>query len=589
MKFIIILVAMAAAGGGALHSWQSRTQFVQAALLSEAFSVVAEAKLSVGEYHVQHGVMPHDNAETGLPPPRSFYGSSVKRVTVRRGGALTVDFEEESGRRAMTFMPNVSPVSGLTGWQCTSDSIERRVLARLKPDCAYRPSTPERRLMHAISNRDLARVDALLEEGASPEAIVNGNTPLILASTIGEPGIVEALLSKGALVDTASPDIEGQTPLMVAIEHDHADIVALLLVQGASAYRKDGSGMSVIDHAVATDRRLAGTRYRRMLSARGLVDVEGSGMTFDIVSDGIGDPVPGDRELAVLYRKQRSAAANCRVKRLIYLLDEEVDIDVPDMKEAEPWGREAVRHACRRVLERQLPEKGRYVLARDGRLRDAVKRCDANEVDTVLDANVAIDVQFPHEGVSPFESALSSGCDAVTRLMIDQQKLKGRLAEDVLLYAIRRSPQSTLVHIIGTLIAAEAAIDTRDEDGRTALSEAIALEQPVVAKYLVDAGADVNAMTANASYPLIEATKKGYGHLMVQLIRRGADVNGVDALGRTALIAAVASGRQHLVDELVRAGADIHQRDRNGIDALLLAETRNMRQIRSSLLATAEN
>lgn len=586
MKLILILAGLAFAG--ALYSWQSRANYVQAALLSEAFSVVSQAKLAVDDYYTLHGVMPHDNAETGLPPARSFYGSSVKRVSVRRGGVLIVDFDHQIGRRAMTFTPTVSRVSGLIGWQCTSDSIQRSILARMVPVCAYRTSTPERQLMHAIANQDVSGVRTLLEEGAGPDTIVDGNLPLILASTIGDAGIVKALLEKGALVDAASPDDEAQTPLMVAIIRDRVGVVDLLLDHGASAFRKDGSGKSVLDHAVATDRRLTDARYRGILSARGVAVASDSGLA-DASSGSAEQHGSSDRQLSVLYGRLRRAATNCRVERLMFLLDDDIDLDVPEMDDARQWGRDAVRHACRLVIERQLPDKSRYVEARDGRLRVAVARCDVDEVDTLLHDNPAIDVQRQHEDSSPFLNALSGGCDAVTRLMIDKRKLAGRLSENVLLHAIRRAPQSTLVPIVGTLIAADAAIDTRDESGRTALSEAIALEQPVVAKYLVDAGADVNARTSNASFPLVEATKKGYGHLMIELIRRGADVNGSDVLGRTALIAAVASGRQHLVDELVRAGADIHQRDRNGIDALLLAETRNMRQIRSLLLASVDD
>ena len=591
MRFLIILLAMAAAGGGALHSWHSRTLYVRAALLSEGFSLSAPAKLRVADHYVRHGVMPHDNGDAGLPPPKSLYGTSVRRVAINRGGVLIVDFDEEIGRESMTFTPSVSTVSGLLDWRCTSDSIEPGVLERLRPACDYLPATRESRLMHAIANRDVARVGELLAEGALPDAVVNGNTPLMLAAKVGDTRVVRALLAAGAHVDNAALNFERRTPLMVAITSDNADVVGLLLGRGASVTRKDHRDRNALDHAVATDRRLGGERYTLLVSARFNPRFAGAGGDAAPVTAADAARAAAERETALvaLHDELRGAARACHVQRLASLLREEGDLASPELVAGEPLATRTRKPACRDELAAHLPTKASYREARAARLRAAIGACDTRRVDAMLAADADLGVLAGSGGRPvPFEQAIVSGCTDIASLMIRARDLEGRLDDDVLLHAIRRAPQDALVSLVGVLIAANADVDARDADGRTPLAEAISLEQPVVAKYLVDAGADVDAPTAGGSRPIVEASKKGYEHLVTQLIRGGADIESRDAYGRTALLAAVAGGHQRLVDSLVRSGADVRRRDENGIDAVLLAESRNLRGIRTLLVASGE-
>jgi len=591
LKFPIILLAMAAAaGGGALHSWHSRTLYVRAALLSEGFSLSAPAKLRVADHYVRHGVMPHDNADAGLAPPNSLYGTSVRRVAINRGGVLVVDFDEEIGRESMTFTPSVSTVSGLLDWRCTSDSIEPAVLERMRPGCDHLPATSESRLMNAIANSDAARVGELLAAGALPDAVVNGDTPLMLAAEVGDTSVVEALLGAGAHVDDAAPNSERRTPLMVAITSDNPDVVGLLLGRGASVERKDHRDLTALDHAVATDRRLGGERYTPLVSAR--FDPRfagvGSGEAAPSAADATRAAAEREARLIELHDELRGAARDCHVQRLASLLREEGDLGTPELVDGEPLATRTRRPACREQLAAHLPSKASYRRARAARLRGAVSICDRRQVDAMLRADDDLDVVDGVDGrPAPFEQAIVSGCTDIASLMIRTRRLgENRLDDDILLHAIRRAPQGSLVPLVGVLIAAGADVNAHDADGRTPLAEAISLEQPVIAKYLVDAGADVRAPTASGSRPIVEASKKGYEHLVTQLIRRGADIESRDAHGRTALLAAVAGGHQRLVGSLMRAGADVRRRDENGIDAVLLAESRDLRQIRTLLMAS---
>ena len=244
--------------------------------------------------------------------------------------------------------------------------------------------------------------------------------------------------------------------------------------------------------------------------------------------------------------------------------------------------------ACILALHEYLRSKPSYLLAARARLADRVHRCDVTGVSRMLVENPDLDVTQRHSGRSPVERSVNNGCYAVLRLMERDQKLAGKLQDDIIVNAISQAPQQTLVKLVGNLIAAEANVNGVDRNGKTPLLTAISMEQPVIAKYLVDAGASVNQKTSNGSYPVIEATKKGYEHLVLQLVAAGADLNARDSLGRTALFAAVSRGQQRLVQALIQAGADTRITDENGMSPLVLAENYNLKTIKSTLIASTD-
>lgn len=576
---------MLGTAAGAYHSWYTRGLLVKAAMYSEGFNLSTQVKLRVADHYVRHGIMPSDNSDVDLPPPKSLFGTTVKRVAVNRGGVLIVDFEDRIGSQSMTFTPSVSQVSGLLNWDCTSDSIDRAVLEKLRPPCAYQPATAASKLMYAIANKDLAEVQGLLAAGLVPDTVVNGNTPLMLAAKGGNTKIVQALLDSGAQIDNPALSSERRTPLMVAITSNNPDVVSILLSKGASVTRKDYKSMSAMDHAVITDRRLGGERFVLMVSARFNPQFAGTG---DVATQIVIDDEAEDKRLQGLYLEYLGATQSCHVQRLSSLLFNEGELASPELVDGAPLGIHIRKPECAPLLQNHLRTKPSYQRASRAHLAVRVQMCDVKGVARALKENPDLDVTEDHRGQSPIQRAVSSGCQAVLRLIVREQSLAGKLSEGIIVSAISQAPQQTLVKLIGNLIAADANVNGTDVSGRTPLATAIALEQPVVAKYLIDAGASVNEQTNNGSYPVIEATKKGYEHLVLQMVSRGADLNARDSLGRTALFAAVSRGQQRLVQALIQAGADTRITDGNGINPVVLAESRNLKTIKSLLVASSD-
>jgi ankyrin repeat protein len=97
-------------------------------------------------------------------------------------------------------------------------------------------------------------VELLLEARADPNApLPGGETPLMTAARTGSPGVVQALLARGASVDYKD-DRRGQTALMWAAAEGHAAVVEILLQAGADVRARVPSGFTPLLFAVREGR-----------------------------------------------------------------------------------------------------------------------------------------------------------------------------------------------------------------------------------------------------------------------------------------------------------------------------------------------
>jgi ankyrin repeat protein len=101
-------------------------------------------------------------------------------------------------------------------------------------------------IFQAIKYYIPARVKDLVEAGANVNAKENdGSTPLIIASQSGHLDIVKYLVEKGANVNAA--DVTGVTALMFSSKIGYLDIVKYLVEKGADINAKDKKGKTACD------------------------------------------------------------------------------------------------------------------------------------------------------------------------------------------------------------------------------------------------------------------------------------------------------------------------------------------------------
>ena len=130
----------------------------------------------------------------------------------------------------------------------------------------------------------------------------------------------------------------------------------------------------------------------------------------------------------------------------------------------------------------------------------------------------------------------------------------------------------------------EANVNATDPQGQTPLMLAAAFGSPEAVRVLIAGGANVRA----ASDTGVTALHLGGTNLATAqlLIDAGADVNAVSSLGRTPLIvAASASGNAGVVRLLLARGARVNDADTTGVTALVAASVSDSLEAAELLLA----
>ena len=107
------------------------------------------------------------------------------------------------------------------------------------------------RLLAAADSGDLAMAQQALKAGAVPDCRdMQGLTPLHVAVRGGHQRVVRLLLAAGAIVDCRHSS-SGTTPLHTAARHGRRDCSLLLLDCGANPDLKDWTGKTPLQVAIS--------------------------------------------------------------------------------------------------------------------------------------------------------------------------------------------------------------------------------------------------------------------------------------------------------------------------------------------------
>ena len=140
----------------------------------------------------------------------------------------------------------------------------------------------------------------------------------------------------------------------------------------------------------------------------------------------------------------------------------------------------------------------------------------------------------------------------------DTEKLDQLLASNPKLDIFEASALGKMPRVRNLIEDDESVVHAWSADGFQPLHLASFFGQLATARWLIDHGADVNAVAQNDMrvQPLHSAAANGSVEVCNLLLESGADVNGRQHGGWTPIHAAVAAGNKELEDLLLEHGAD---------------------------------
>jgi ankyrin repeat protein len=134
------------------------------------------------------------------------------------------------------------------------------------------------------------------------------------------------------------------------------------------------------------------------------------------------------------------------------------------------------------------------------------------------------------------------------------------------MFAAALTPETQLIESVKSgdaasvrsLIAKKVDINAPGADSSTALHWAIQKNNLELTNLLIDAGANVHAVTRYKITPLSIAATNGNTAIIERLLKAGVDPNGVSEEGQTALMSASLNGNVDTVKTLIKAGAKVN-------------------------------
>ena len=197
--------------------------------------------------------------------------------------------------------------------------------------------------------------------------------------------------------------------------------------------------------------------------------------------------------------------------------------------------------------------------------------------------NASLRADAATQGVD--DKVISSARDFAAKFFLAAGEAKEKYGDKPLVASSESGDEWTA---IGLLSSGYKDIEEKNQDGKTSLVIAVEKGYSIIAKSLIDSGADLNARGNENKSPLHAACDKGYDVIAKSLIDAGANMHTRDVNGTFPLLTACEKGYEVIVKSLIDAGADVKMQGSWGYVSFYWAVLKDHRYI-MELLHAAES
>ena len=401
----------------------------------------------------------------------------------------------------------------------------------------------------AAGRGDIDVMQLLLDNGADiMSTCLKGRTALHYAAAMGHENAMDLLIRKGADLE-ARDHVFGLTPLAYATREGHQDTMAVkfLADHGADVFAKTDDEWTALHLAAESDHRLITQFLIRAWRGRSLDDQADDGATALAIAADM-----GHKEMVILLLK---AGADLAIpdKKGYTPLHQAVSSDHMDIARilldhgADPTGE--TDDGCMLVHLTENKDDRDFLLKSR---QDWVAQGDNTTSVTRL-------MSAAEQGhVDQLQRLLDNGID------VNSRDENGRRALSI---AAQNGREATLRF----LVERGAGLDEKDMNGESALWWAARYGHEGSLVFLLDKGCLIDSADESGQTPLAAAAQMGHDAIVQILIERGANVDAQTTYGIAALSFAAQEGHYCVVSRLLQHGAQVDLGTEDGENALSLA------------------
>ena len=422
-----------------------------------------------------------------------------------------------------------------------------------------------------------AIVKLLIERGANVHA--DNDAAILSAAKNAAPETVRLLLSKGARVDATDKDSDDDTVLMQAASGASVATVEMLISAGAEINVTNKKGQTALMKAVTLDHRYDPKERLpivELLLKRG-ADINArdtSGMTPLLYS--------------VVQYMSEAGGVIAHVEVVQYLLDRGADVRATDEQGDTTLIKTVKAFRGSTDIIQSLLVKGVPINAQNKTGTTALMIVAGNGTENVvtilLEKGADLNLKDSEDSTA-LDYAVRNGQIKIARTLFSKSassksdykseaELLAAVNNSALLSAVTRSNFAD----VKTLLAGGANIETRSRANETPLMLAVQYSygRDEVTNYLIEKGADLNAVDPNGNTALMLAINRNNGEAVKQLLAHQAAVGVLNNDRQSALHIAAAGVRAKFVAALLAtkpsvgvnsAGTDMRGVEVDGLDA----------------------